>query len=226
MRHGPKILGGAKRGLKVRQKQTEAWKKKGALDKYFNYWWYGLPSMRHHIEDDDSVDSQPGRVTSDSQSRSLCTGSDASRLESVVSDKEGTSSDVRLMRHVSKNTHNLDEQMILLLSQVSWVGMLGTTLDYLGQIGPPAITIQVFPRNESGMTRFFKFHCKRLPQNGEAVGHPWLLFLAWKNIIFATTARFSTLDIHWHSTQHLSSLQVLHSYLFSDQGGIWPERRY
>jgi len=86
--------------------------------------------MPHHIEDDDSVDSQPGRVTPDSQSRSLCTGSDASRFESVVSDKEGTSSDVHLMRHVSKNTHNLDEQMILLLSQVSWVGMLGTTLDY------------------------------------------------------------------------------------------------
>jgi len=75
--------------------------------------------MPHHIEDDDSVDSQPGRVTPDSQSRSLCTGSDASRFESVVSDKEGTSSDVHLMRHVSKNTHNLDEQMILLLSQVS-----------------------------------------------------------------------------------------------------------
>jgi len=29
-----------------------------------------------------------------------------------------------------------------------------------------------------------KFHCKRLPPNGEAVGHPWLLFLAWKNIFF------------------------------------------
>jgi len=32
--------------------------------------------MQHHIEDDDSVDSQPGHVTPDSQSRSLCTGSD------------------------------------------------------------------------------------------------------------------------------------------------------
>jgi len=32
----------------------------------------GIPSMRHHIEDDDSVDSQPGYVTPDSQSRSLC----------------------------------------------------------------------------------------------------------------------------------------------------------
>ena len=30
--------------------------------------------------------------------------------------------------------------MILLLSQVSWVGILGTTLDYLAQLGPPAIS--------------------------------------------------------------------------------------
>jgi len=30
--------------------------------------------------------------------------------------------------------------------------MLGTTLDYLAQIGPPAITIEVFPRNESDRT--------------------------------------------------------------------------
>jgi len=31
--------------------------------------------------------------------------------------------------------------MILLLTQVSWAGMLGTNLDYLAQIGPPAILI-------------------------------------------------------------------------------------
>jgi len=59
------------------------------------------------------------RVAPDSQSRSLCTGSDTSRFEIVVSDKEGTSSDVHLVRHASMNTQNVDEQMILLLSQVS-----------------------------------------------------------------------------------------------------------
>jgi len=53
--------------------------------------------MRHHIEDDDTVDSQPGYVTPDSQSRSLCTGSDTSHFESVDSDIEGTSSDVHLI---------------------------------------------------------------------------------------------------------------------------------
>jgi len=44
--------------------------------------------MPHHIEDDDSVDSQPDHVTPDSQSRSLCTGSDTNRFESVDSDKK------------------------------------------------------------------------------------------------------------------------------------------
>jgi len=48
------------------------------------------------------------------------------------------------MRHATKHTHSVDEKIILLLSQVSWVGMLGATLDYLAHIGPPAITIGVF----------------------------------------------------------------------------------
>jgi len=48
----------------------------------------------HHDEDGDNVvGSQPGHVTPDSQSGSLCTGSDISRFESVDSKKEGTSSD-------------------------------------------------------------------------------------------------------------------------------------
>ena len=61
-------------------------------------------------------------------------------------------------------------------------------MDYPGlfrlNLGPPAIIIEVFPRNESDRTRFSEFHCKRLPPSGEAVGHLWLLFLEWKNIIF------------------------------------------
>ena len=71
-----------------------------------------------------------------------------------------------LMRHASKKIQNLDEQMILLLSQVSWVGMLGTTLDYLAHLGPPAIIIEVFPRNETDETQFSKFHFKRIPSDG------------------------------------------------------------
>ena len=45
--------------------------------------------MPHHIEDGDNVaDSQPGHVTPDSQSGSLCTGSDTSRfLVGCVSDE-------------------------------------------------------------------------------------------------------------------------------------------
>jgi len=107
--------------------------------------------------------------------------SDANRFETVDSDKKGTSSDVHLVRHAANNTQNVDEQIILLLSQVPWVGMLGATLDYLAQIGPPAITIEVY---ETRMIGHGYLSCKRLTTNGEAVGHPWLLFLARKNIIF------------------------------------------
>jgi len=85
------------------------------------------------------------------------------------------------VRHAIKNTQNVDEQIILLRSQVSWVGMLGATLDYLAQIGQPAITIEVF---ETRVIGHGYLSCKRLPSNGEAVGHSWLLFLARKNIIF------------------------------------------
>jgi len=45
--------------------------------------------MPHHIDHGDNVRSQPGRVTPDNQSGSLCLGSDTSQFESVDSDKEG-----------------------------------------------------------------------------------------------------------------------------------------
>ena len=80
---------------------------------------------------------------------------------------------VYLMRHACTIIQNFDEQMILLLSQVSWVGMLGPNLDYLARIGPPSIIIEVVLSNESNGTRFFsKFHGKTIPANGEEVGHP------------------------------------------------------
>jgi len=83
--------------------------------------------MPHHIQDGDNVGSQLSHVTPDSQSGSLCTGSDTSR-KCWFWPKKGTSSDVYLMRHATTNTQNVDEQIILLLSQVSWVGMLVATL--------------------------------------------------------------------------------------------------
>jgi len=61
---------------------------------------------------------------------------------------------------------------------------VGEYPDYLAQIELPAITIKVFARNESDRTRFSKLHCKRLQPYGEAVGHLWLLFVAWNNMIF------------------------------------------
>ena len=146
-----------------------------------------------------------------------------------------TSSDMHMMRHASKNTQNLDEQMML-LNQVSWIGMLGTTLDYLAQIRPPAITIEAFPRNESDRAQFSKLQCKRLPPNGEAIGYPWLLFLAWKIIIFCycctlfssgyPLATLINTSSSGYPLAYLSPLQVLRPYLLSDHGGIWPERRY
>ena len=32
--------------------------------------------------------------------------------------------------------------------------------DYLGQGGPPTITTEIFPENESDGTLLYKFHCK------------------------------------------------------------------
>jgi len=104
------------------------------------------------------------------------------------------------MTHANKKIQNLDEQIILLPSQRSWVGMLRTTLDYLDQTGPPAIIIEVFPRNESDGTPLSKFHCKRIPSNGEAAGHPWLLLLAWKNGIFCYY--FKVFDSGYLLSQH------------------------
>ena len=74
--------------------------------------------------------------------------------------------------------------MILLLSQVSWVGRLETNLDYVAQTGPLAIIIEVFPTNRSDGTCSFKFHCKRIPPNAEGTGRPWLIFLPCKHGIF------------------------------------------
>jgi len=126
---------------------------------YFNHWEYTL-NATPYSSGDNVVYSQPGHVTPDNHCGSLSTRSDTSRFESVDSDKEETSSDVHLLRHASKKIQNWDEQMILLLSQVSWVGMLGTTLDYLAKIGQLAITIEVFHRKESDGTPFSKFITK------------------------------------------------------------------
>jgi len=109
--------------------------------------------------------------------------------------------------------------------------MNGNVRDYPGLFSfsqriwpPPAIIIEVFPRNESDGTRFYKFHCKRIPSNGEAAGHPWLIVLAWKNINFLLILQSFRL---WISTitAFNTSLQVthkrplwLHSYLPSGQG--------
>jgi len=38
----------------------------------------GIPSIPHHVQDGDNVGSQPGHITPDSQSGSICTGSDIS----------------------------------------------------------------------------------------------------------------------------------------------------
>jgi len=49
--------------------------------------------------------------------------------------------------------------------------MLETNPDYLAQIQPPAIRIEVFPINEIDGTWFSTFHCKGILPEGEAVGH-------------------------------------------------------
>jgi len=71
---------------------------------------------------------------------------------------------------------------------------------------------------------FLSFNA-RIPSNGETLRHPWLLFLAWKTIIFCYCCKlFSFRYTLSHSTQHFSLL-VLHSYLPSDQGGSLSAQR-
>jgi len=73
--------------------------------------------------------------------------------------------------------------------------MLGTTPNYVAQIRPPAIIIEVFPRNESDGTQFSKFHCKKIQRTRSKVIYG---YYSWPGKIeyFVTTANFSDLDIH------------------------------
>jgi len=102
--------------------------------------------MPHHIEGGENVSSQTGHVMPDNQSGRSCTGSDVSLFVSVDSDKKGTSSDGAFDDAFKQENAKFERTQILLLSGVSWVGMLGTNLVYLAQIGRLAITIEVFHR--------------------------------------------------------------------------------
>jgi len=97
--------------------------------------------------------------------------------------------------------------MFLLLSQVSWVGMLETNLDYLAQIGQTAIIIKLFHRKESGGTRFSMFLCKNIPPNGEAVGHPWLIYPAWKHGMFCCNCKLLSFIYTLYHSNPLPSLR-------------------
>jgi len=83
--------------------------------------------------------------------------------------------------------------------------MSGTNPNYVAQIGPPAIMIEVFPRNECDGTQFSMFHCKRIQKTPSKVNHG---YYSWPGKIesFVTTANFSALDIHYHNTPYLSAL--------------------
>jgi len=74
---------------------------------------------------------------------------------------------------------------------------------YLAHRRLPTITTAVFPRNKSDGTQFSKFRRKRVLPNGETVGHPWLIHLAWKIESFAATANFLALDVHSYYIQYL-----------------------
>ena len=41
--------------------------------------------------------------------------------------------------------------------------------------------MEVSPSNEGNRKRLSEFHAKRIPPNGEEVGHPRLILLAWIN---------------------------------------------
>jgi len=113
---------------KAKAKRDRSIKKKGAFDKYFSHWENTCNATPHWRWRQHKQQAWPCYARH--SSGSLCTGSDTRRFESVDPDK-GTSSDVHLMAHSGKEIQNLDERIFLLPSQKSWVGMLGTTLDYL-----------------------------------------------------------------------------------------------
>ena len=71
-RYRPKVLSGSQKRPQAKAKKDRSRKRKGALDKYLNH------PQCHHIQDGDNVGSQTGHVTPDSQSGSLCIGSDTS----------------------------------------------------------------------------------------------------------------------------------------------------
>jgi len=98
------------------------------LDKYFNHRGYTV-NAAHHSECGENVGSHPGYVATDSQSGSLCTGSDKVVAKALILAKQESRQVVHLIRHASKKIQNVDKQMILLLSQVHCIGMLGTNLD-------------------------------------------------------------------------------------------------
>jgi len=73
--------------------------------------------------------------------------------------------------------------------------MLGTTPNYVDQIGPLVIIIDVFPRNESDGTQFAKFHCKRIQRTPSKV---ICGYYSWPGKIesFVTTANVSAANFH------------------------------
>jgi len=73
---------------------------------------------------------------------------------------------------------------------------VGTTLDYLAQIGPPAITTEVFPRNESDRTRFSVSLQKITTKWWSGRSSMAIIPGLEKYNFFVTTANFSALDIH------------------------------
>jgi len=100
------------------------------------------------------------------------------------------------MRRTSTNTHNVDDPVDVddphnVDDPATYPSVMSrSVMDYPGLYRPnrtPAITKEVFPRNKSDRTRFLNLIAKDYHQmvkrRGSYFHHPWLLFLAWKNII-------------------------------------------
>jgi len=95
----------------------------------------------------------------DIQSGSLCTGSDISHFEIAESHKEGTSS-------VNASDEACEDENSKIVGTngstndpATWSGVMCRNVrGSLARIGPPTITTEVLPRNESDQTRFSKLH--------------------------------------------------------------------
>ncbi|GBM01702.1 Zinc finger MYM-type protein 5 [Araneus ventricosus] len=187
---GRKYLSGSKKRVVAKVKKVEAKKEKGSLNKYFRKTISENAETQvepQHSEDDGREGNKSEEVTLGNQSSYPLTESAMSHLGKLDNNNQVYSSvDITAGTSEVRETGNLKLACPLELTDdpATWPEMMSQSVrDYLVQNGPPSITVEIFPKNESG-AHFSKFHCKRKLPNGEIVDRPWLLYSATSDKVF------------------------------------------